>query len=301
MKYIDTKNDLIEIIMPPLIGDCIMVFPIINFLKLQYNVTLSCNEYVYSVVNFLQHPLKSKKLLVDNIKNKIIIDFLSNDLTATYIKNHKTKLTVGFKDGYWEYDLFLKQPSEFNKLPASSIFLYALEVMGIDSAVNLDFSCSKKWQSDNQTKILIAPGAGNISRCYSIDDFILISNYLNNKNIAFILGPNDKSIRSLIPLKFEIIETDDIENTISILSKSRVIIASEGGFMHIAASFGIPLVGLFKFASIKNWFPYNYKNQYAFGHESNDYTSNKIIRLKVSEIENIVNKINSIITNENDS
>jgi ADP-heptose:LPS heptosyltransferase len=35
-----------------------------------------------------------------------------------------------------------------------------------------------------------------------------------------------------------------------------MIIASEGGFMHIAASYGIPLLGLFKVASVQNWFPF---------------------------------------------
>lgn len=287
--------------MPELIGDCIMTFPLINQLKLKHDITIVCNAYVYNVIKYLQHPLKSQLLTDNEFNGEIIIDFLSNETSADYIRLSKPKITVGFMDGVWKYDLILKQPAEFKSFQASSIFLQALELLGLNSNNSLDFSSSHNWQFSNQTKILIAPGAGNISRCYSINEFILICKYLNNKNIAFILGPNDRNIRSLIPLQFEIIETDNIENTISILSKSRVIIASEGGFMHIAASFGIPLVGLFKFASIKNWFPYNYKNQYAFGHESNDYTSNKIIRLKVSEIENIVNKINSIITNENDS
>ncbi|MBK9320808.1 MAG: hypothetical protein IPM91_19795 [Bacteroidetes bacterium] len=50
-----------------------------------------------------------------------------------------------------------------------------------------------------------------------------------------------------------------------------MIIASEGGFMHIAASHGIPLLGLFKVASIKNWFPYTNKYQIGFGDGRNNY------------------------------
>ncbi len=273
MKYNFVKNELIEIIMPPPIGDCIMTFPLINHLKFKFNLTLVCNEYVYETVSFLQHPLKSKLLSVDNLKDKIIVDFLSNNESAYYIKYSKPKLSVGFKDGFWKYDLQLKQPTEFKSLPASSIFLYALVVLGLDYNNSLDFSCSNEWQYKNQQKILVAPSAGNISRCYAIEEFILLGKKLSDKNIAFILGPADKHIRSSIPLQFEVIDTSSIEETITILSSSRMVIASEGGFMHIAASYKIPLLGLFKIASVENWFPYDNYYQVGIGDSVNNYNA----------------------------
>lgn len=291
MKNTISKNENIEIIMPPLIGDCIMTFPLINQLKYDYDLTLVCNEYVFESINYLQYPLKSKLLSDVNFKSKIIIDFLSNDESSAYLQLSNPKFTVGFKDGPWPHDLLLKQPAEFISSPASSIFLYALEILRLKLNSNLDFSCAYKWHFSNQSKILIAPSTGNISRCYSIDQFIRLAEKLGSENIAFFIGPNDKNIRSLIPLKYEIIETTCIKNTIAILSQARVVVASEGGFMHISASYGIPLLGLFKVASKKNWFPYYNKYQIAIGDGSNNYiemTGNVFDLLLITE------KINEI-------
>jgi ADP-heptose:LPS heptosyltransferase len=285
-----TKSE-IEIIMPPLIGDCVMTFPLINHLKLEHNLTLVCNEYVFEMVRFMQRNSKCKLLSIDNLNSKIIIDFLSNNESSEYIKYSKPILSIGFEDGFWKYDLSLKQPTEFNSLPASSIFLYALELLEINSNNCFDFSCSIKWLYTNQTKILIAPGAGNISRCYSIEDYILLGKDLYEMNIAFILGPNDKNLRSSIPFQFEIIETSNIEETISNLSSAKMLIASEGGFMHIAASYGIPLIGLFKVASVQNWFPFTNKYQIGIGDGTNNYNEISEDKMDVMLIKEKAKKI----------
>jgi len=259
--------------MPPLIGDCIMVFPLINILKKIYDVTLLCNEYVYETVKLMQFPLNTKLLSDDYTLVNIIIDFLSNNKSAKYIQHLKPNCSIGFKDGFWNYDYLLKQPSEFVLEPASSIFLYALQILGIKLNTISDFSSSYKWEYLNQKKILLAPSAGNIDRCFSIDDFIHVRNELKDKDIVFLLGPKDKNIRYNIPSEYEIIETDTIAETMAVLSSAILVIASEGGFMHIAASYGIPLIGLFKVASPTNWFPYLNPNQFAIGEGTNNYTA----------------------------
>jgi ADP-heptose:LPS heptosyltransferase len=294
MNFTETE---IEIIMPPLIGDCIMTFPLINHLKLKYNLTLVCNEYVYEVVKFLQQPLVTKLLVVDNVKNKIIIDFLSNNESAEYIKLSMPKLLIGFKDGFLKYDLFLKQPAEFKSHQASSIFLYALELLGLDSNITTDFSCSFKWEYNLQSKILIAPSAGNIKRCYPIEDFILLSEKIKDKQITFLLGPSDKQIKSSIPAQYEIIESSNIQDTIKYLSSAIMVIASEGGLMHISASYGIPLIGLFKVASVSNWFPYVNKYQIAIGEGANNYIKMNEAKMNVNLIAKKVNEIYESIKN----
>jgi len=291
MKNIITNNELIEIIMPPLIGDCIMAFPLINYLKPDHDITLVCNDYVLETVKFLQYPVKSKSLSENDLNSKIIIDFLSNTESASYIKFSKPKLSLGFKDGFWKYDLLLKQPTEFKTEQASSIFLYALELLGFKNLQTLDFSCGNKWQYSNQNKLLIAPSAGNIDRCYKIADFNSIGEKLKDINVAFILGPKDKGLRNYITSTFEIIETDNIIQTIEILSSSKLVIASEGGFMHITAAYGVPLIGLFKVASSNNWFPYSNESQIAYGSEINNYTTINDEQLNTSVIVDKANQI----------
>ncbi len=100
---------------------------------------------------------------------------------------------------------------------------------------------------------------------------ILLTNNLNNKNIVFILETNDKNFLSLVSLQFKIIETSSIIETIDYLSSAKLLIGREGGFMHIAATNGIPLLGLFKVASVQNWFPFTNKYQIGIGDGRNNY------------------------------
>jgi ADP-heptose:LPS heptosyltransferase len=269
-----------------------MTFPLINYLKLEHNLTLVCNEYVYEMVSYMQLNLKSKLLLVDELNNKIIIDFLSNKKSAEYIELSNPKLTIGFEDGFCDYDLQLKLPKKFNSYQASSIFLYALETLGLEYPLYLDFSCSQKWQFSNQTKIIIAPSAGNMARCHSIAEYITLGEKLNHKNIAFMIGPHDMEISSIIPKKFETIKSSNIQDTINVLATAKMVIACEGGFMHIAASYGIPLVGLFKVTSVGNWFPYDNKHQIGIGWNSNN-KNNEATEFNM-DFKLVTNKVNEI-------
>lgn len=269
-KYIN-KGDRIEIIMPPLIGDCIMTFPLINNLKLEYEINLVCNNYVFETIKYLQEPIKSKQLIASKYESYLIIDFLSNKESAKYIRNSNTKLTIGFNDGLWNYNLILRQPKDFKDSNASEIYTYALTLLGIIPNKNIDFSGSKKWKFNKQSEILIAPGAGYLNRCFSIDQFLRLISNLKYDHITIILGPKDFELNQYIPPEFKVKSTKNIKETISILSEAKMVIASEGGFMHIAASYGIPLIGLFNIANVVNWFPYKSKYQIGIGEGKDNY------------------------------
>jgi len=66
----------VEIILPPLIGDCIMVFNVVNVLKNKLNLSLVCNEYTFNIVNYLFTSLKVS-LLCNKKKSDLIITKLS--------------------------------------------------------------------------------------------------------------------------------------------------------------------------------------------------------------------------------
>ena len=52
----------IEILLPPLIGDCVMTFPLINELNNFYNITLVCTEYTFEFIRFVQNSLHVKNI-----------------------------------------------------------------------------------------------------------------------------------------------------------------------------------------------------------------------------------------------
>jgi ADP-heptose:LPS heptosyltransferase len=261
----------IEIILPPLIGDCVMVFNVINGLKKNYYLSLVCNEYTFYIIKYLFNSIEVSLLKPQEKSDQIIIDFLSNELSSEYLKVCKNIFSIGFQDGYFDYDYYLNQPSFYQKDYASSIFNQVFEILNVKTVNNYDFSFDFKWKNHNQQSILIIPGASIIDRCYKIEDFILLADLLDMK-ITFLLGPMDISLSKYIPSNYDIVKSNSIKDSLKLVSKQKLVVASEGGFMHISAAFGVPLIGLFKIAKKENWFPYKNSNQFAIGDSLNDYS-----------------------------
>jgi ADP-heptose:LPS heptosyltransferase len=281
----------IEIILPPLIGDCVMVFNVINGLKKNYYLSLVCNEYTFYIIKYLFNSIEVSLLKPQEKSDQIIIDFLSNELSSEYLKVCKNIFSIGFQDGYFDYDYYLNQPSFYQKDYASSIFNQVFEILNVKTVNNYDFSFDFKWKNHNQQSILIIPGASIIDRCYKIEDFILLADLLDMK-ITFLLGPMDISLSKYIPSNYDIVKSNSIKDSLKLVSKQKLVVASEGGFMHISAAFGVPLIGLFKIAKKENWFPYKNSNQFAIGDSLNDYSLiSKNIDLPINEV---IQKINLI-------
>lgn len=271
-----TKSE-IEIILPPLIGDCVMTFPLINHLKKWCGISLVCTDYTVGFISFTQSNHITK-----NIKNIpktdcIIIDFLSDSTSIQYLQKSNPRISIGFPDCEYNYTHFLKLPKEFYKNQANDIFLYALNFLNIPYPNYLDFSFSKTWNFNNQEKILLAPGAGNLDRCFGINEFIRLADKLSVSfpSITFLIGPKEQILFNKIPKRFNVIFSQNIAHTIDILDEYKILIVSEGGLMHIASAYGMPLIGLFKIASPQNWFPYNNTYQVALGNGTNNYNDLK--------------------------
>ncbi len=282
----------IEIILPPLIGDCIMVFNVVNVLKNKLNLSLVCNEYTFKIVSYLFSSLKISLLCNKKKSDLIIIDFLSNKESAEYLSLCNQILTIGFIDGYFKYDIYLNQPSCYENNYASSIFNQVFEILNISSNKKINFSFDHNWKNQNQKSFLIVPGASIINRCYKIEDFIFLAELFENKPVSFLLGPSEYFLSQYIPEKFEVFKSNSIKDSLSLVSNQRLVVASEGGFMHIAAAFGVPLIGLFKVAKKENWFPYENSNQFAIGDSTNDYSfSSQNFNFPIKEV---IKKINLI-------
>lgn len=267
----------IEIILPPLIGDCIMTFPLINQLKNWYDISLICTYYTLDFISFTQSNNITKNIKDIHRTDCITIDFLSDNTSIQHLQESKPKISIGFPDCNYNYTHLLKLPKEFYENQANDIFLYALNFLNIPYPNYLDFSFSKTWHFNNQEKILIAPGAGNLDRCFDINEFILLADKLSVcfSSITFLIGPKEQILFNKIPKRFNVIFSQNIAHTIDVLDQYKILIVSEGGLMHIASAYGMPLIGLFKIASPQNWFPYNNSYQVALGSGTNNYSDVK--------------------------
>ncbi|MFN6335791.1 MAG: glycosyltransferase family 9 protein [Sphingobacteriales bacterium] len=262
----------VAIIMPPFIGDCIMVIPLINQLALNSKVFIICNDYIFNTFQYLFADIQVLKLSSESPKIDVIIDLLGDSRSVKFVKLSNAKMAIGFPDANYNYTFKLSLPYTFINNQATEIYLASLLFLNVPKPVYLNFGFSKSWLYNNQDLILIAPGAGNLERCFSIDAYIELAKKLSPTNkVCFILGPSEMHLSEFINKQYDIIISSTIETALSSMSKARMLIASEGGFMHLAAAYGVPLIGLFKIASPKNWFPYKSKTQLAIGNGENNY------------------------------
>jgi ADP-heptose:LPS heptosyltransferase len=283
----------ISIIMPPFLGDCIMAIPLLNHLAKYSNIYIVCNEYVYDILQNLFENTRVSKISSEPPKNDVVVDLLGDSKSVKFVIQTSAKISIGFPDAKYNYTYSLPLPYNYSNEQASEIYLASLRFLQIPKPLCLNFSFPKNWIFNKQDLILIAPGAGNLKRCFSFTSFLKLARKLSTTNkVCFILGPSEQHLAQFIHEQFDIILSNTIESTLSHISRARMLIASEGGFMHLAAAYGIPLIGIFKIASPKNWFPYSNHQQVAIGDGQNNYDN---LNLKVNfPMKEIISKTQKI-------
>lgn len=263
----------IILIAPPLIGDCVLLLPLINVLTKNFRISIITNDYTKNLFDCFKLNLRINGFQFRTSFQDYVIDFLGNEPSRAFLKFHPFCWAAGFPDNEFEYNFNLKLPGNFHNEPAHKIFTQVLAVFNINEPKKPDFSFGLRWKKSNQKQILLAPGAGCIERSWSISKFLLLAKKLQTEyeEVSFLLGPKEKSFLKIIPKDYRIIYSDNFLTTLEFLRNAKFVISNEGGFMHFAAAFGIPLLGIFKVAKIKNWFPYTNPNQQAIGYGENNY------------------------------
>jgi len=276
----------ITVIMPPFLGDCIMAIPLLNHLSLYTSVHIVCNDYVHEAFQNIAANVRVSKISSDAPQYGVIIDLLGDLNSVKFIMNSNAAITIGFPDANYNYSFSLPLPYNYSDEQACEIYLASLKFLEIPKPLVLNFACQENWIYNKQDMILIAPGAGNVKRCFACSSFLELARKLScTFKVCFILGPSDQHLAQDINEEVDVILSNTIESTWSYVSRARVLIASEGGFMHLAAAYGIPLIGLFKIASPKNWFPYVNHNQVAIGDGQNSYDNpHKKVSFPMEEI-----------------
>jgi ADP-heptose:LPS heptosyltransferase len=289
------------IIMPELIGDSIMVFPLLNKLKLNYELYVISNVYVFEIVQHLLQNSVFKLSWVNSDTFDIVIDFLSDFDSAKFISKNKSIITIGFNDGYYKYDKSLNLPSNYRNKPATYIFNQAVNLIGIHESNCEDwkynFECKQTWKYQNQEEVLVFPGPGKSCRFFHTNEFNNLCSSLEFNKINVLLGPREKFLKGKIHNVSNILISDNIQKTIDILNSHSILISSETGLMHIAGALGMPLVGIFKSADPNNWFPYKNKNQVAISDKLNtqNYLKKESSQNKKLNIPKIISTINNIL------
>ena len=110
--------------------------------------------------------------------------------------------------------------------------------------------------SDNRTTVLLFPGAGHPLRCWPLDRFHKLADWLSRQglNPCFILGPAEMD-RGIRVQDFEHCVFWDLEALQTKLLQARMVVGNDTGPLHLAGYLGIPVVSLFGPSSPAQWAP----------------------------------------------
>jgi len=152
-----------------------------------------------------------------------------------------------------------KPPREDKKLHLTDYYLNGLKPLGIENAPRVveieprrqDLEKIETILRDFKDKKLVGlfPGAGNISRRWSLENFAELAKRLSTdislQTIVF-LGPEEADLRGEIEAKFppEIVIIDKLSLTefVAALSRMSVLVSNDTGAVHLAALVGTPIV-----------------------------------------------------------
>lgn len=109
-------------------------------------------------------------------------------------------------------------------------------------------------------QVLIFPGAGDLKRCWPLDRFQALGEWLTAKGwrVRFVYGPAEME-RGFPVKKFESICPHDFSELQALLARASLVVGNDSGPMHLAAYLGVPVVALFGPAAPEQWGPYQGK------------------------------------------
>lgn len=251
-----------------------------NHLRHLVDLSVICNRYVEPFTEIL-FPVRAMTIEVANRKSQrsgeIWIDLMSNKESASLIQSIRPDRSIGFEDSPVSsiYTDLIPTPGSPSDRSMAEVYLSPLSHLSFNGVSQMSFECNVRWRpSPNSGPILLAPSAGNNpSRRWDLSNFIILYSQAKRRfpEVKFLLGPAEIDLVYDLPREYEVVMSTEARKTVSHLLGSTLVVASEGGIMHVAAALGVPTLGLFVVASPRNWFPYTGSLQKSLGDGKNQY------------------------------
>lgn len=259
---------------------------------------LADNPYIKDILIEDSRGLWKQSRAIKAYKFDMFLSIWENPYYAWLGFFSKIKYRVGFSVNLSSFLLYTHKtrfPWKDNTLHQVDINLSLLKAVGIEPKKNI---IPKLYSHKNQNnslasatnstqknlndevnaaeghfknKVVIAVGARGANKLWTPDGFTEVIKFIltnTHLNVELIGGPEEKKIGLFFKNKFtdkRIINNVaklSLEKTMQTISAASYFIGADSGPMHIAAAYGIPLLGLFITKNQKptRWSPYNTKH-----------------------------------------
>ena len=257
--------------------------------KIKYQIGIVTSTFAYSTTSHIINYLSGAKIRVgvNSIDEKI---------------NRGAKFLNIKKDFFWDKEK--KHQSERNldvirqigcdltpeEIEQTGIILSESDEQEASNFINRHFT-------DKSKKIIaVHPGAGKTHNLWNVENFFELLSQLYNKYENYVLitcGPMDKDVVNTLTTKLlennieYVIENLPQKQLCAVLKKIDLYITNDTGTMHLAASSGTKLIGLFGPTKTYEWAPRG-KNQNYIQAESgkiNDISVDEVFKLSEKVLE----------------
>ena len=152
--------------------------------------------------------------------------------------------------------------------------------------------------SKDKSYVGIAPGAGEINKIWSLENYIELCNYLESKNktIVFFIGPDElhlkEKLKNLYPasifIEDQITGYHNVEIIMATTKYLQIAISNDSGVSHMLSTGYCPLIKLFGPKDSKKFTP---EIPNLFSVSSSDFNSKNINRIPVSRVIEEIEKV----------
>ncbi len=278
------------------IGDVLLSTPLVENLKKQFphlKIDFLCeqfasdvirgNPWVNEVITFNKKE-ESGIALIQKVRNKkydVVIDLFGNPRTALLTRLSGAKHRIGFPFRGREYAYNIRitpRGGEVHNVDFNLDVLrgFSLPIEASDPYFALsenDTLFAERWLKSNKlfgAKIVgINPSGGWYTKRWEIKNYAELADRLADSVKAHILlfwGPGEfddvHKIQSLMNRQSSIIPATSLKQMGALLSQCSYLVSNDSGPMHIAASLGVPTLGLFGPTNPHLQGPYGKKNSW---------------------------------------
>jgi len=310
------------------LGDMIMTLPLCRALNKRFpnaNINLIASNYTKPLVDDLDildnaFFIEDYEKGIDTIlkENKFDVIFFPRPRFNEYLAAFKAKIPLRIGSGYRIYSFLLNYPvyehrkeSKFNEAEYNTRLLeYILnEVVETklvkpyiqpNSLIKINKILENEFGDVNNKFVIIHPGSKGSSNDWDINNFAKLAKKLSENKLPIIIT-GSKSEREFCKIILDycakcidLSGEMDLYEMIALISKSSVLIANSTGVLHIAASLGVPVVGLFPntaHISQKRWGPYTEKKIIISPPNNKDKTKDDMSLIEVKTVYNAVIKL----------
>jgi hypothetical protein len=273
-----SNNYEFVVLMPKILGDAMMSVQALHCYSelIASNlliVTDSIYQNLFSLI-FNHHTVKSYSEITETVSTKIVIDFRGDQVSkltkinfnyqSQYSFDFGEQLSISILEDSNKYAISFSEINEnFDQEDLRNQHAWFMDTVLVSTALKVPLRYPHQTLKPHTCfkNIVCFPCGSNNLKHYPLENWLLIIKQLINNgfNVTIFLGNTEKQYTDQFSEVAPTFLNMPLESVVTnYFSEDTLVIANDCGPLHVAAWFGLKVVGIFGPTNEKIWFPYQY-------------------------------------------